>query len=74
VAEGFRGRRIGPREFVALQGITKRNSDSMPSLKMTPRSGICETRSRGSAAVILPKVMVAEEVLLGQGSRTEKVR
>ena len=44
----------------------------MPSLKMTPFSGIWDTRVRGVADVIFPKVMSAAEVLLGQGSRTEK--
>ena len=40
----------------------------MPSLKMTPCSGICETSTRGVSSVTLPKVMSAAEVRLGHGS------
>src|SRR5690348_2721799 len=49
-----------------------RKSCSIPSLKITPFSGICETRTRGCCAVTRPKTIVAWVVLLGNGSRTVK--
>jgi hypothetical protein len=43
----------------------------MPSLKMTPFSGICDTMVIRSAPAIRPMTILAWVVRLGKGSRTK---
>lgn len=58
--------------LASVPELKLRSSVSIPSLKMTPFSGISETRINGSFCVILPKVIPTDEALLGQGSLTNK--
>ncbi len=54
--------------------MKRTKSDSMPSLKITPSSGICDSMTSAAVAVTWPKAISAVAIRLGQGSRTEKYR
>src|SRR4051812_22033224 len=54
--------------------LNSRKSFSMPSLKITPFSGMRDSRISGDSSVTRPKTSEAPVVFVGKGSRTVKKR
>jgi len=57
----------------SIPAVKRRKSDSIPSEKMMPFSGIRERNFIGALAVTWPNTISAVDDLLGNGSRTAKV-
>jgi hypothetical protein len=54
--------------------LNSKQSASMPSLKITPFSDMCEVSESGDCMLISPHTNVVDVVLLGKGSRTVKFK